>query len=231
MDFTGRVLVSDYNASDGADGAAADTTLDVGRNYALHDCVATISEGVVGTQYVMPIDAFTLNGSMETGYTFFNQTTPQSIMTGPQSWEGSITVPLAGRGGFITNVKMMKKLAQLGANGAVPSGTVDPFHIGLFWEANPIDEALGAVAGLPTSLVAARDLHIRLTCIPTDISVAGDAEASMTISFRCLNQMNDDSGDISELNAPAVSIDMRTDAAAHVFGFTGTSANYTLDGS
>jgi|21_taG_2_1085346.scaffolds.fasta_scaffold09533_1 hypothetical protein len=231
MDFTGRVLVTDYKCDDGADGAAADTTSDIGRNYALHDCVATISEGVSTTQYVMPIDAFSLSGSMETGYTFFNQTTPQSIMTGPQSWEGSITVPLQGRGGFVTNIKMMKKLAQLGANGASPSGTVDPFHVGLYWEATPITTAIGAAAtagnGLPGSLAANRDLHIRLTCVPTDISVGGDAEASMTISFRCMNQMSS----AGKRKTPAVSIDMRCDNANHIFGFTGTSANYALQDS
>jgi len=244
MDFTGRILVTDYNAgtdakttaSDGDD--AADTTLDIGRNYAMHDCIATISEGTSTTQYVMPVDSFSLSGSMETGYTFYNQPTPQSILTGPQSWEGSITIPLAGRGTAgsekATNQTMTKLMAQVGMTGSTPSGTVNPIHISLFWEAqNPISAAFGAAATLPSSRSEAdkvkndRDLHIRMTCVITDISVGGDAEATQTISFRCLNQMTNS----TTVAAYAVSIDTKAPASSgtnyeSIFGFSNTTVTY-----
>jgi hypothetical protein len=224
-DFTGRVLVTDYNASTGAAGSAADTTIDIGRNYALHDCKAAISEGTAATQYVIPVDAFSLNGSMETGYTFYNQTTPQSILTGPQSWEGSITIPLAGRGSQLSNIAMSRILSQLGSNSASPSGTVTPIHISLYWSATPNAGDIGAAITQPTSLAGVRDLHIRLCCVITDISVGGDSEATQTLSFRCLNQMTS----VSDVARNAVSIDMKADHASNnMFGFTGASATYGM---
>ena len=243
MDFTGRILVTDYDAGDKAVTTAdnttpADTTLDIGRNYAMHDCIATISEGTSTTQYVMPVDSFSLNGSMETGYTFYNQPTPQSILTGPQSWEGSITIPLAGRGATgsekATNQTLTKLMAQVGMTGSIPSGTVNPIHISLFWEAqSPISAAFGVNATLPNTRSEAskvandRDLHIRMTCVITDISVGGDAEATQTISFRCLNQMTS----ATAVAAYAVSIDSKAPASSgtdyqSIFGFTDTTVTY-----
>jgi hypothetical protein len=223
MDFTGRVLVTNINASTCADGAAADVTIDAGRNYTLHDCKALISQGPGSTDLKhIPVDAFSLSGSAETGYTFYNQPTPQSVLTGPQSWEGSITIPYSGRGDALTGDVMQKLLAQIGATGSTPSGTTDPFQIHLIWEASAPGAAAGATVAATTSVAAARDLHIRLNCVLTDVSVGGDSEATQTLSFRCLNHM----GSNTSLTTAAVSIDTKNDAAANKFGFVTQDVAY-----
>ena len=223
MDFTGRLLATNINASTCADTGAADFTLDGGRNYTLQDCKVLISQGPGSTDLKhVPVDAFSLSGSAETGYTFYNQPTPQSVLTGPQSWEGSITIPYSGRGTALTGDVVQKLLAQIGASSSTPSGTTDPIQIHLLWAAAAPGIADGSTVSASTAVAAARDLHIRLHCVLTDVSVGGDSEATQTLSFRCLNHMATN----TTLTTAAVSIDTKNDAAANLFGFASQAVAY-----
>ena len=216
--FTGRILVTNFDMSTDIDGSGRTPSLvlDDGRNYLLQDCQCTIAT-TSGTDILMPIESFNIDCSTDVSYSYFNSQFPINMVTGAYTIEGSVTIPGEGRNSQHTPNALQDIFAKAGAGTGSGSASVTPIQIGFYWLATPFTNAPGTDTTLHdadgvaddsgTLAGAARDLHIRINGVITDVTTGGDNEMTTTINFSGRNSFTT----AGALDKRAISIDLLDD--------------------
>lgn len=231
-DWTGRILVTDVTSNVAVGGsAAANLTLDDGRNYLMQDCQALISNGDKTQHLLTELSDFNLSLSNSLALQRYNDQFPLRFVMGDYTAEGSITIPWSsGLFGAVTTQEdyFYRMLTSAGSNGTTPSAYLNPLNIKLYWQtpANQFSGASGSDqhSNIPTTVTSDRELHILMHVVVTDVQIVGDIEAEVQVSFRCLHKYNSSGA----LEANAVTIASRDDLS-DTWGYSQASSLYTTE--
>jgi hypothetical protein len=192
LGMSGRLMITDFNVTDDINGALDESVifgLDGKKNYLLQDSIITF-EDAAGNHVALAAESIDFNCSAEVQPNRFNTFFPLNLVLGNYTIDGSFTIPALGKGTYATDVDgntFQGLLADAGSGaGAGQSAYFTPRLLTMSWvtamSGNPGDRVTLSVPA------AAQDFQIRVNAIITDVSWGGDNEATMTISFRGMNQ-------------------------------------------
>ena len=197
---TGRLLVKETGGSFGGAGLGTAVTS------ASWTC--TVTGANVDENFLMPIESFSIDASSDVSYSFYNERFPVNMVIGGFSVDGSVTIPGAGYGNRHILRHLQEVYTSSGSGVSSGSSSVLPIQVRLYWDST-ITGTLGNHVDLPVAPAQARDLHIRMNGMITDLTTGGDNEMTTSISFSCRNSYNA----AGAISAKGFSIDLKDDIA------------------
>ncbi len=182
--------------------------------------VNTSSE-TVEENFIMPIESFNIDCTSDVSYTYYNERFPVNMVVGGFTVDASVTIP----GGGYNDRNQLRHLQEIFAAGgsglSTGSSIVTPIQINFYYDGT-YSGNLGDHIETPAAPAQARDLHIRLNGMITDITTGGDNEMTTTISMSCRNSFSS----ADALTTKGIAIDTMDDQTA-TWGYTAdTSALY-----
>jgi hypothetical protein len=136
----------------------------------------------------LAVESFDINCSAEVTPNRFNTFFPLNLVLGNYTVDGSFTVAALGKGVNIldgNDFQMMMADAGAGKE-STQAASIIPRQVAFSWVSGISDNS-GAEVALPEPS-ASQDLQVKCNVVITDVSWGGDTEATMTISWRSMNQ-------------------------------------------
>tara|TARA_R100001463_G_scaffold2261_3_gene9607 strand:- start:2884 stop:4386 length:1503 start_codon:yes stop_codon:yes gene_type:complete len=191
--------------------------LDGTRNYLLQDSIITFQSS--SNHVVLACESFDLNLSAEVTPNRFNTFFPVNMVTGSYTVDGSFTVPMLGKGATALDYDFFTQL--LSDAGSSTSTTSTEFTGNLFtinWTGETKPATGSSYTPIDKATIASKsgdnNLSFQSNVMITDCTVGGDTEATMTVSFRGINEFTAGTDTIATNNDAFVMFyeDNQTDA-------------------
>ena len=217
---TGKLLIKETDGSfSSATGSGNGTLVNFDSGTSTWTC--TVAQNSVEEHFLMPIESFSIDCASDVSYSFYNERFPVNMVVGGYTVDGSITIPGGGYNDRVILRQLQEVFASAGAGTSSGSASILPIDIRLYWDAT-VTGTLGGHITLPTAPAQARDLHIRMHGMITDVTTGGDNEMTTTIGISCRNQYSA----AGVLSKKGFSIDLKDDIDS-TWGYTAsTSALY-----